>query len=64
MLEIDGLRTFIKQRSGVVRAADGISFAIEPGETVGLVGESGCGKSMTALSIMRLLPGGGSSPGA
>ena len=60
VLEIDGLRTFIKRRTGVVRAVDGVSFAVEPGETVGLVGESGCGKTMTGLSIMRLLPGGGS----
>jgi peptide/nickel transport system ATP-binding protein len=59
VLEIDGLRTFIKRRTGVVRAVDGVSFAVEPGETVGLVGESGCGKTMTGLSIMRLLPGGG-----
>jgi peptide/nickel transport system ATP-binding protein len=59
VLEIDGLRTFIKRRTGVVRAVDGVSFSVEPGETVGLVGESGCGKTMTGLSIMRLLPGGG-----
>ena len=59
VLEIDGLRTFIKQRAGVVRAVDGVSFAIEPGETIGLVGESGCGKTMTGLSIMGLLPGRG-----
>jgi peptide/nickel transport system ATP-binding protein len=59
VLEIDGLRTFIRQRSGMVRAVDGISFAIEPGETVGLVGESGCGKTMTGLSVMGLLPNGG-----
>jgi peptide/nickel transport system ATP-binding protein len=59
VLAIDGLRTFIRQRSGVVRAVDGVSFAIEPGETVGLVGESGCGKTMTGLSVMRLLPHGG-----
>jgi peptide/nickel transport system ATP-binding protein len=59
VLEIEGLRTFIKQRSGVVRAVDGVSFTIEPGETVGLVGESGCGKTMTGLSVMGLLPNGG-----
>jgi len=59
VLEIDGLRTFIKQRAGVVRAVDGVSFAIEPGETIGLVGESGCGKTMTGLSIMGLLPNRG-----
>jgi peptide/nickel transport system ATP-binding protein len=59
VLEIDGLRTFIRQRSGVVRAVDGVSFTIEPGETVGLVGESGCGKTMTGLSVMGLLPNGG-----
>jgi peptide/nickel transport system ATP-binding protein len=59
VLEIDGLRTFIRQRTGVVRAVDGVSFAVEPGETVGLVGESGCGKTMTGLSVMGLLPGRG-----
>jgi peptide/nickel transport system ATP-binding protein len=59
-LVIRDLRTQIRMRSATVRAVDGISFAVTPGQTVGLVGESGCGKSMTALSIMRLLPSGGS----
>jgi peptide/nickel transport system ATP-binding protein len=59
VLEIKDLRTQIQLRTRVVKAVDGISFTIEPGETVGLVGESGCGKSMTASSIMRLLPNGG-----
>jgi ABC-type dipeptide/oligopeptide/nickel transport system ATPase component len=59
VLEVDGLRAFIRRRSGVVRAVDGVGFAVEPGETVGLVGESGCGKTMTGLSIMGLLPNRG-----
>ena len=59
VLEIKDLRTQIQLRTRVVKAVDGISFTIEEGETVGLVGESGCGKSMTASSIMRLLPNGG-----
>jgi peptide/nickel transport system ATP-binding protein len=59
VLEIDGLKTYIRQRKGLVRAVDGISLRIDQGETVGLVGESGCGKSMTAMSVMKLLPNGG-----
>ena len=59
LLEIDGLRTEIRLRNTTVHAVDDVSLRIGEGEIVGLVGESGCGKSMTALSIMRLLPGGG-----
>jgi len=59
LLEVNDLRTQIKLREGVVHAVDGVSFQLEPGETLGIVGESGCGKTMTALSIMNLLPTGG-----
>jgi oligopeptide transport system ATP-binding protein len=56
LLEVSDLRTHFFTREGVVRAVDGVSLALEAGTTLGLVGESGCGKSVTALSIMRLLP--------
>jgi peptide/nickel transport system ATP-binding protein len=56
LLEVRDLRTQIKLRSSVVHAVDGLSFEVAPGETVGIVGESGCGKTMAAMSIMRLLP--------
>jgi oligopeptide transport system ATP-binding protein len=56
LLEVKGLKTHFFTRDGVVRAVDGISFALEKGKTLGIVGESGCGKSVTALSIMGLLP--------
>jgi oligopeptide transport system ATP-binding protein len=56
LLEVDNLRTHFFTRAGVVRAVDGVSFSVEPGRTLGVVGESGCGKSVTALSIMGLLP--------
>jgi peptide/nickel transport system ATP-binding protein len=55
LLEVSGLRTFFYSDAGVARSVDGVSFSIGRGETVGLVGESGCGKSVTALSIMRLV---------
>jgi oligopeptide/dipeptide ABC transporter ATP-binding protein len=55
LLEVDDLRTYFATRSGDVHAVDGISFAVERGKTLGIVGESGCGKSVTALSIMGLL---------
>ena len=55
LLEVTALRTQFPTRAGLVRAVDGVSFNIAEGELVGLVGESGCGKSITALSIMRLI---------
>ena len=55
LLEVEGLKTHFFTRDGVVRAVDGVSFAIQPGETLALVGESGCGKSVTSLSILRLI---------
>ncbi len=59
LLQIDNLRTWLAGSEGVVRAVDGVSFSVGRGETFALVGESGCGKSMTALSISRLLPDAG-----
>ena len=56
LLEVDDLQVEFATDEGRVRAVDGVSFTIEPGQTLGIVGESGCGKSVTALSIMRLLP--------
>ena len=58
-LKVNGLRTVLHTATGTVRAVDGIDFDLRPGECFALVGESGCGKSMTALSIMRLLPEAG-----
>jgi peptide/nickel transport system ATP-binding protein len=56
LLEIDDLRTYFFTREGVVRAVNGVSLAVKSGETLGVVGESGCGKSVTALSVLRLIP--------
>ena len=56
LLSVRGLRTEFATRSGVVHAVDDVTFELAEGETLGLVGESGCGKSVTALSILRLLP--------
>src|ERR671911_2542472 len=55
LLEVKDLRTHFPTRAGIVRAVDDVSFYLDRGELLGLVGESGCGKSMTALSIMRLI---------
>ncbi len=63
LLSVRGLRTWLDTGDAVVRAVDGVSFDILRGETFALLGESGCGKSMTALSIMRLLPDAGSVVG-
>jgi len=55
-LEVKELKTHFFTRSGVVKAVDGVSFHVGKGETLGIVGESGCGKSITCLSILRLVP--------
>jgi peptide/nickel transport system ATP-binding protein len=56
LLSVEDLRTYIDTEAGVARAVDGISFSIYPGKTLAVVGESGCGKTVTALSILRLMP--------
>jgi peptide/nickel transport system ATP-binding protein len=60
LLEIADLHTDIRLKQATVHAVDGVSLYVDPGETLGIVGESGCGKTMTALSVMNLLPTGGS----
>jgi peptide/nickel transport system ATP-binding protein len=56
LLEVDGLKTYFFVRQGVVKAVEDVSFSLAAGEKLAIVGESGCGKSMTALSILRLVP--------
>jgi len=55
ILRVEELRTYFETRAGVVRAVDGVSFSLRPGEVLGLVGESGCGKTVTAFSILGLI---------
>src|SRR3954462_2568064 len=65
LLSVRDLRTYFYTENGVARSVDGVSFEIGAGETVGLVGESGCGKSVTALSLLRLIrPPGRIEPGS
>jgi len=56
LLEVRDLKTYFYTENGVVPAVDGVSFSVDKGETIGIVGESGCGKSVTSLSVMRLIP--------
>ena len=56
VLEVKDLRTHIFNKNSIVKAVDGVSFNLSQGETLGIVGESGCGKTMTALSLLRLVP--------
>src|ERR1041384_4296306 len=55
VLDVDNLQTYFYTRGGLVKAVDGVSFSLKRGETLAIVGESGCGKSVTALSLMRLV---------
>ena len=56
ILSVEDLRTYFFTRAGVVKAVDGVSFSLDEGESLGIAGESGCGKSITCLSIIRLVP--------
>src|SRR5215211_6266701 len=56
LLDVNDLKTFFYTPDGVVKAVNGVSYTLDDGEALGLVGESGCGKSVSALSLMRLIP--------
>ena len=56
LLEVKDLRTYFATEEGIVKAVDGISYDVQEGETLALVGESGCGKSVSALAVLRLIP--------
>ncbi|MFP5110978.1 ABC transporter ATP-binding protein [Bacillaceae bacterium C204] len=64
ILEVKNLKTKFKTDKGTVSVVDGVDFSIKPGETLGVIGESGCGKSVTSLSVMRLLPANASNEGS
>ena len=55
LLEVKNIRTYFHTQDGVVKAVDGVSYDVNRGETIALVGESGCGKTVSALSILRLV---------
>src|SRR5690348_7155025 len=59
LLDIRNLKTYFRTMDGTVRAVDGVTLSIDPGKTLGVVGESGCGKSVTSFSVMRLLSSNG-----
>ena len=56
VLKVEDLKTYFYTEDGVVKAVDGVDFEVFPGEVLGLVGESGCGKSVTVMSVLRLIP--------
>jgi ABC-type dipeptide/oligopeptide/nickel transport system ATPase component len=56
LLEVRDLKTYFPRKGSVVKAVDGVSFHVDDNETLGLIGESGCGKTMSCLSILRLVP--------
>lgn len=55
LLEVKDLKTYFYTSNGIVKAVDGVSFNVKPGKTLGIVGESGCGKSITSMSILKLI---------